>query len=410
MSNRTHIARRRLLLLGGGLVAALVVLAAVYLEPLRLALMSRESAEGLRRAASRSPHDELLVREAARRLLEDGRPAEARSLVEPLAAAQAGDPEVQVLLARALVETGETGRAGELLKRLLEERPEHAEARFWLAEILSRQGYEDLARDLYEEVTRIQPGHGAAWERAGELRLKSEHYAEALKRLDEAERLRPTAVVARLRGAALRSLGKTAEAEAAVRQAVQRDPADPLAHYALGDLLQSRGGSSLQEAREHLETAVRLSPSADNLKLLAVVCRRQSDHRAAVASLRRMIELAPAAAEGYLLLGQSYQAMGRRADASRTLAIYRRLEPLEKKVSRAVYRVNITRGDPASQAALARVYLEVGRQDLARATLEKLRRRDPAHPDLPQLERRAAGPPTLKIPALPPEPQGEARS
>lgn len=406
---RSQTATWRRLALGAGLAAGAAALLFTYQEPLRRGMLARTPTAELRTAAQRSPDDRVLVQITAERLLREGQPREALSVVAGPAEKHRDDAALQVLLGRAHFESGDTAAAGQVLNRVLLTRPDYAPARFWMAEVLYRQGFEDTASDLFQEVTRLDPDHGPAWERAGELQLKMEHYADALRMLERSERLSPTARGARLRGAVLRSLGRAGEAEAAVRQAVSRDPQDPLAHYALADLLQGKSGPEpLGEARQHLDTAVRLEPTPDNLKLLGLVCRRQGDLRASIAAYRRMVELAPASAEGYLLLGQCYQARGRRELAARVLAIYHELEPLEKQVSRAVYRVNISRGDPAAQVALVRTYLEVGRQDLALETLTRLRRRDPTNPALPRLEREARREPTLRIPPLPPDPEASA--
>jgi predicted Zn-dependent protease len=77
-------------------------------------------------------------------------------------------------------------------------------------------------------------------------------------------------------------------------------------------------------------------------------------------------------------------------------------------VARAEYQSNLRKGSPESQKALARTYIDVGRQDMARQVLERLLRRQPKDADAAALLRRAQGPPTLKIAPLPPDPEGDA--
>ena len=84
-----------------------------------------------------------------------------------------------------------------------------------------------------------------------------------------------------------------------------------------------------------------------------------------------MLRETPALTEGYLLLGQSYQALGDRARAAQVLRIFRQLQPLQEKANRANQRVLIERGTLAAQLNYARALLALGRIDLARDVLER---------------------------------------
>lgn len=366
----------------------------------------RRSPEALLTAARQRPDDRLLTRTAAERLLEAGRPADARDVILPAAEQHPEDVVTGLLAARALWKSGEPDRAGAYFDRILQAAPANPEVRYWSAEFLFYRGYAEAAEELLQEVTQLEPDRGAAWLRLGEIALLDEHYAEAVELLDRAEKLAPNGEVARVRARALKSLGRLPEAEAAARSAVEREPTAE-SHQELGELLQFLGGEAkLREAQTHLERSLALNPGqAETMKQIGINHRLRGEHEKAVRLLRQALRTAPAMSEAYLLLGQSYQALGDAARSRRCLRIYSRLEPLETRVNTALYSANVSRASLPHQLRLARAYLDAGRQDLAREVLERAGRKHPDDPEIARLLRRAEGPPTLRIEALPPDPE-----
>lgn len=354
------------------------------------------------------PEDLLLLEITGERLLASDRALEARDLLLPAAESHPDRARLALLAGRAAWKSGEEARGGEFLRQAMERVPADPNARFWMAEFLRSRGYSHEAQDLFQEVTRLDPQYALAWCRWGEIEREDEHYEVALEKLERAEKLQPTADTAYHRAAVLQSLGRLAEAEAAARAAYARKRNVETATL-LGQIVQlTPGPDRAREAQAYLQEAVRLDPAAvETLKLLALNQRSLGEHAAAVKTLRRMLRLAPASTDGYLLLGQSYQALGRPLLAGKCLAIYHGLEPLEVKVTRAEYQANIGKGSPPSQRALARAYLEAGRQDMARTVLTRLLRKQPEDVSAQDLLRQAQGPPTLKIAPLPPDPEGD---
>lgn len=360
-------------------------------------------------AQARTHPDDLLLQEiAAERLLDADQPAEAKSLLLPLAERHPDHARISLLAGRAAWKSGDEAQGGALLHQAMERAPTNPDARFWMAEFLRSRGYTHEAQELYQEVTRLAPQYGMAWCRLGEIEREDEHYEAALEKLNRAEQLQPTADTAYHRAAVLQSLGRLPEAETAARAAYSRKQNVETASL-LGQIIQvTPGVDRRREAQPYFLEAARLDPTAvETLKLLATNERSLGEHAQAVKTLRRLLRAAPAMSEGYLLLGQSYQALGKQLLARETLAIYHQLEPLETKVSRAEYRANLGKGSAPSQRDLARAYLEAGRQDMARTVLTRLLRKVPDDPSAQELLRQAQGRPTLKIAPLPPDPEGD---
>jgi tetratricopeptide (TPR) repeat protein len=399
--------RRRIgWLLAFGVLA--LAAAGFAIAPLRALLLRAASTAELLQASQQHPDDALLARVAGRRLLSENRAAEARDLLIQAAADHSRDARLQALAGRAALAAGDVEGAGKILQAAVEADPENAEVRFLLGEFLSARGYAGSATKLWEDTVRLDPGYGAAWWRLGERNLAAQRYPLALEQLDRAEQFTPTAEVARLRASTLKSLGRLPEARRAAEAAVAREP-NAASVVLLAEIIQlTPGMEPLKEAQSYLVRAVALDPSADNLRLLAVNYRSAGDHLQAVRALRRLLRVTPASSEAYLLLSQSYQALGKPALAAAALRIYRRIEPLERRVRRADYRVSIAHGALPAQLDLARVYIDVGRQDLARNVLERARRRFPDSTEIAALARRAQGPPTFRVEPLPPDTDGDS--
>jgi tetratricopeptide (TPR) repeat protein len=393
-----------LLLLALGLVAGVL-----NAETLARWRYGHEPTDTLVAQARTHSDDLLLVELTGERLLAEERGQEAGDLLLPAAERHPDRVRLAVLAGRAAWKLGDEARAGALLHRAVELAPTDPQARFWMGEFLRGRGYSHEALDLYREVVRLNPQFGLAWCRIGEVEREDEHNEEALAALNRAEQLDPTSDTAYHRAAALQALGRLPEAEQSARLAYQRRRTVETASL-LGKIIQlTPGADRLREAQGYLREAAQLDPkAAETLKLLAINQRTLGEHAAAVKTLRRMLRVAPAMTEGYLLLSQSYQALGKHAESRQVLQTFRKLETLETRVARAEYQSNIRKGSPESQKALARTYMEVGRQDMAREVLERLLRKRPEDGEAAALLRQAQGPPTLKIAPLPADPEGDA--
>jgi Flp pilus assembly protein TadD len=184
-------------------------------------------------------------------------------------------------LARELVSRGRRLDALLLLRRRLEDAPRDAEARALLAELLDEGGEPESA---LEELT----------------------FALA----DASD---PVPVLVR-RGAILARLGRSAEAERDLREAVSLQPSYPSGHLQLGVTLLRRGlaGDAAAAFRETL----RLAPEdSDASYYLGEALLAQGQLADALAAFERAALLSPHEARSYKLMGRLLDRMGRTDDA-----------------------------------------------------------------------------------------------
>ncbi|RMG50272.1 MAG: DUF560 domain-containing protein, partial [Gammaproteobacteria bacterium] len=93
----------------------------------------------------------------ARRLLEEGKPAAAYELLEPLLEERAGDPHYDYLLGIAALDSGHPTEAIFALERVLAVQPDHALARAEIGRAYLAVGEIDTARDALEDTLKL-PG------------------------------------------------------------------------------------------------------------------------------------------------------------------------------------------------------------------------------------------------------------
>ena len=95
---------------------------------------------------------------------------------------------------------------------------------------------------------------------------------------------------------------------------LQKRPNDPVVHSTVSSLLTGQG--DLSGAMAEIEKAIALNPGGWPLYLeLAMLQLRTNQTDAAEASLKKVIELHPAATQAHLLLGTFYQSRSRFAEA-----------------------------------------------------------------------------------------------
>lgn len=120
--------------------------------------------------------------------------------------------------------------------------------------------------------------------------------------------------------------GKPAEAEAACRDLIRREPQAALAHALLGHLLRQRG--ELTEAIDALETARRLDASiAQAHAELGLIHAEAGDIARAAPLVVRAVELAPRDANMHWIAGQVAALAGRAEAAEKAFGSAERLAP-----------------------------------------------------------------------------------
>ena len=359
------------------------------------------------RAREASP-DPVLLAVAGERLLDAGRAADVRTILDPVVDGSRSDVRLDVLAARAAWLTGEPQRTGAILDDALKVDPGSLDARFWSAELIYSRGNRDLAERLLQEIVAVDAGRGDVWTRLGEISLQAQRYETALQRLDRAEQSRPTGRVAQLRAQTLLTLGRVPEAEAAARQAVRRQP-DGESFGRLGEVLLQAGDAAFSEARASLRKAVALDPHrTENWKQLAGTYRSRGDDRNAVRILRSMLRTNPYLPEGYLTLSQCYRSLNRPELAAAAMRTFRRLEPLQAEVDRSRHDLILAHGALESQLREGRALLALGQRDAALQVAARANAKAAGDPRVQALIRDCARPIALRLDPLPADPDGDA--
>ena len=235
-----------------------------------------------------------------RKLLAQGRAADALALLAKAAAAGSSNPRIQWAYGEALVATGAADSA--LLRFADAARLEPGEFRLPYARALDRAGRNAEAVAVYEDSVRAEPNNLAVQEDLGHLYYRMGDFAKAAPFLDKAAGARagdpvlrqelafaieksgdkaraaqlyrevldaaPGADVSRSRLAQLVfDQGKSDEALAILKDGVGRDPNLPGLRRELGNMLE-RLGKTEDAIREYKEYA-RLAPNAPDAKELA---------------------------------------------------------------------------------------------------------------------------------------------
>jgi Flp pilus assembly protein TadD len=246
---------------------------------------------------------------------------QARSAFERAAALRPGHPQTLELLASAHLLTGETDRAVTQLESL----PQSSGVLYLLALGYLKQNRRDEAR---ASIDRLFATLDAAQAHllAGRAYYESTMFDEALAELQKARALGPELPgVWRELGKTQVSLRRSEEAEASLREAMKREPADAEAAYFLGALLVQ--GGNFQEGAPLLERARATRPSFWGAwYYLGKAAALAGDHAGAVRFLTRASELRDDEPSIIYQLSRSLKASGRDEEAARAMQVYRTLQ------------------------------------------------------------------------------------
>lgn len=119
---------------------------------------------------------------------------------------------------------------------------------------------------------------------------------------------------------ALAKSGKLADAEIALRRSLQLFPNDPAGHKALAHILMD--AKRTDDAIAQFQTALKIPGNEDDAEMLAELASLLSlrrKHDAAIAALRRAVQLAPDSVDYLVRLGEAQYAAGDEAAGAATL-------------------------------------------------------------------------------------------
>ncbi len=211
----------------------------------------------------------------------------------------------------------------------------------------------DRATEEYLTALRSRPDDYASHHSLGGFYLDRGDAPRAVAALETARRLRPDSAPVLVNLAlAYGAAGRAGDAERSLRAALRREPASAPAHFNLGLLLaeQRRSAEAEQALRQALQDDSTLAPAAFNLGVLlaergrpeaarwarravelrpaearyaytlAYVERQMGRPEEAIRELRRLLAEQPAYGDAHLLLGETYEGLGRVAEARRVYA------------------------------------------------------------------------------------------
>jgi tetratricopeptide (TPR) repeat protein len=169
------------------------------------------------------------------------------------------------------------------------------------AEELEEAGDFVAASSILEKALTIDPTDARVWLRLGHCLTKGEQYTAAIDALEHATGIDPSLSSAYSRlSQAFESVGRLAEAEQAMRRAVEIHSTSAR-FVLLGDIQASLGRD--QAAEESFREALRLDPTNDEAMFNLAVLIRFGRDAEAEALLRQAIGVDPLYAEAYRELG-----------------------------------------------------------------------------------------------------------
>jgi putative PEP-CTERM system TPR-repeat lipoprotein len=326
------------------------------------------------------------------------RPGQAVAVLEPGAAAAAGDAQYLALLGSALVASGETARGVDYLQQAAGLAPDVAGIRSQLAIGQRVQGaLEGAASDV---VSAVELGEDLL---QSDLLLvmtyvKRQQFDQALDAAEQmAARLPDSPLPQNLIGAAQLGRGDLAAARAAFEAAIRRQADFLPAHLNLAELDRQTGDSAAAKARYQQV----LAHDAGNLKALqalAAMAGDEGDSAAAGEWLEQARQAQPQDIPTAVLLVQQYLRDGdttRALDTARSLASAHPQAPLalhtlafaqqkagEDTAALATLTslVKVTPDDPQAHYLLALVQIRLGDKPAGRASLQRALERQPDHP------------------------------
>lgn len=228
------------------------------------------------------------------------------------------DDDHRLQYADALMRARLEGPAREELARVSPDRPAlYTAAQAQLGDSLARAERQDEALEAYRRALAASPQSAAATLALASQLVSVKRNQEALDLIDG-----PvlgvgarTGFVHFLRGAALEGLGRDAEAEVALKAAVEAQPDQPMYLNFLGYLWVDNG-TRVDEGAAMIARAFSAQPNDGNIQdSLGWAQYRQGRFEEAVATLEQAVEKQPANAEINDHLGDAYWRVGRRREA-----------------------------------------------------------------------------------------------
>jgi tetratricopeptide (TPR) repeat protein len=214
--------------------------------------------------------------------------------------------------------------------------------------------YDQAVRD-YARAEELAPGNADAWNRLALAYSAMNQPDRAIATYRKALQAQPDYYAPYIEfGRFYRRRLQYAEAEQLFRHVTALAPGLALGHMLLGLVLEQE--DRLQEAEQALLASLRLQETTPALTDLGALYYQQERYGEAEHYFERSLQLGPAAAVGYLNLGDAYRHLGRATEAT---SIYRRAEDLARA------EVSQNPSDAFTRSLYAYILAYVGDRDTA---------------------------------------------
>jgi tetratricopeptide (TPR) repeat protein len=313
-------------------------------------------------AAPPAPTDARFRSRRAAQLLAVGRVDEAGAEIENALHLDPRSGEALALQTIILVVRNERDKALETAERAVSTDPASATAR--IARSYAQQARFDLegARTSLEEAVKLDSANALAWARLAEMHMSFGFLDRALAAARRAAALDPNlSRTQTVLGFAHLAQVDTRQAREAFDRAIALDPADPLPRLGMGLAIIREG--QLREGGEQIEIAASLDPNSSLIRsYLGKTYFEEKRTGLDEAEYAIAKELDPNDPTPYFYNAIAKQTTNRPVEALRDYQ-----KAIELNDNRAVYRSRLLldSDEAARQAALARVYSDLGFQQLA---------------------------------------------
>jgi protein O-mannosyl-transferase len=226
-----------------------------------------------------------------------------------------------------------------LVLRTLDVQPHSSYFLTNLGSIRWADGDTSEAERLWRQAIAEDPRNPVALWDMGLAMLEKQQYGEALSFLDGALAIgQRYSLPHSYRGRVLAELGRTAEAEAELRRAVEIDPQQIVARNALGKFFLDTG--RVAEAEAQYRASLESTQNLEAAKALAQIYILRSDSSQAAEALKQILELEPYDAQAHFQLGDIYLEGGNTAEAEEQFQAGLVMDPHNAEALAAMRKLN----------------------------------------------------------------------